>query len=175
MIEFALRTVGAREDRRRPTPEGPDPEVGDYVWIERFGKEGVVLSGRNAAGRVRVQVGNVKVEVSPSEVKRVEGRAVPSVREAGGGGVRTSAREDMPTSLDLRGMTFEEAAEVVDKFLDDAFVSRVQGATLIHGKGTGALRQKLGAYLKTHPRIRSQRLGNWNEGGSGVTIVEIET
>lgn len=176
-VQEALTRVRAEaeQDRRREAAEGPDPEVGDYVWIERFGKEGVVLSGRNAAGRVRVQVGNVKVEVSPSEMKKVEGRAVPTVREAVRGGVRTPAGGDLPTSVDLRGMTFEEAAEVVDKFLDDAFVARVGQATLIHGKGTGALRQKLGVYLKTHPRIRSQRLGNWNEGGSGVTIVEIET
>ena len=89
--------------------------------------------------------------------------------------MKTSAREDLSTSVDLRGMTFEAAAETVDKFLDDAFVSRLERAVLIHGKGTGALRQKLGVYLKTHPRIRSQRLGAWNEGGSGVTIVEIET
>lgn len=88
--------------------------------------------------------------------------------------MRTSAAGDLSTSLDLRGMTFEEAAEAVDKFLDEAYLARLERATLIHGKGTGALRQKLGVYLKTHPRIRSQRLGNWNEGGSGVTVVEIE-
>ncbi|MSS71707.1 MAG: endonuclease MutS2 [Candidatus Latescibacteria bacterium] len=175
-VQEALVRVQAQveQDRRQQASEGPDPEIGDYVWIERFGKEGVVLSGRNAAGRVRVQVGNVKVEVSPSEIKKVEGRSVPSARESVGGGVRTPAGGDLPTSVDLRGMTFEEAAEVVDRFLDDAFLARMGLATLIHGKGTGALRQKLGAYLKTHPRIRSQRLGNWNEGGSGVTIVEIE-
>ncbi len=54
------------------------------------------------------------------------------------------------------------------------FLARLERAVLIHGKGTGVLRQKLGVYLKTHPRIRSQRLGGWNEGGSGVTIVEID-
>jgi DNA mismatch repair protein MutS2 len=186
-VQEALARVRAEAEadrRRQAAKEGPDPEVGDSVWIERFGKEGVVLSGRNAAGRVRVQVGNVKVEVSPSEVKRVEaGKQRKSEWERGRGGegekgfspLRREGGGEVTTEIDLRGMTFEEAADAVDKFLDDAFVSRVQSATLIHGKGTGALRQKLGAYLKTHPRIRSQRLGNWNEGGSGVTIVEIET
>jgi len=183
-VQEALARVRAEaeQDRRRPAAEeGPDPEVGDSVWIERFGKEGVVLSGRNAAGRMRVQVGNVKVEVAPSEVKKLEaekrrsGEAGSPLRPLSVSPIRRAEGGEVSTSLDLRGMTFEEAAEVVDKFLDDAFVSRVQSAVLIHGKGTGALRQKLGVYLKTHPRIRSQRLGNWNEGGSGVTIVEIET
>ena len=85
-----------------------------------------------------------------------------------------SNAKEVSTEVDLRGMTFEEAADAVDKYLDDLYLSRMDRATLIHGKGTGALRRKLGDYLKQHPRVKSQRLGDHTEGGSGVTVVTLD-
>ena len=160
-------------DQPEEFPEGMEVKGGDRVWIERFGKEGVVLPGKHAGGRIRVHVGNVKVEVSQSEVRKAAGGPAPK-QDRRLGSMPVSGGAEPSTTLDLRGMTFEEAADVVDKYLDDAFVARIERATVIHGKGTGALRQKVGKYLKSHPRIRSQRLGEWNEGGSGVTVVELE-
>ena len=71
-------------------------------------------------------------------------------------------------------MTFDEASDVVDKHLDELFVARMEYTTIIHGKGTGALRRKIGEFLKSHPHVKSQRLGNREEGGSGVTIVQLD-
>ena len=70
-------------------------------------------------------------------------------------------------------MTFDEAAPVPDGYLDDLHLARLEQATIIHGKGTGALRQKVSRYLKDHPRVESQRFGDWNEGGLGVTIARL--
>jgi DNA mismatch repair protein MutS2 len=71
-------------------------------------------------------------------------------------------------------MRADEAIEVVDKYLDDAVLAGLETVTIIHGKGTGTLRATIGEFLKKHPRVKSQRLGGWNEGGSGVTVVEIK-
>jgi len=75
--------------------------------------------------------------------------------------------------LDLRGMTGEEAIPLVDKFIDDAILAGHHRADIIHGKGTGALRKKVTEFLSGHPRVKSFRLGEWNEGGTGATVVEL--
>jgi len=70
-------------------------------------------------------------------------------------------------------MTFEEAAGIVDKYLDNALLANMDRVVLIHGKGTGALREKLWEYLRGHPKVKFYRSGDWNEGGDGVTVVEL--
>lgn len=88
------------------------------------------------------------------------------------------SRSDLPTieaknEIDLRGMLGEEAVSQVQVFLDNAFVCGLHRVDIIHGKGTGALRKHVTEFLKTYPHIKSFRLGEWNEGGTGVTVVEI--
>lgn len=75
--------------------------------------------------------------------------------------------------LDLRGMTGDEALPLVDKFIDDAVLAGLHRIDIIHGKGTGALRKKVTEFLATHPRVKAFRLGEWNEGGAGATVVEL--
>src|SRR2546426_5206384 len=76
--------------------------------------------------------------------------------------------------IDLRGMYGDEAVEAVERFITDAVVTGLHRVDIIHGKGTGALRKRITSYLKGNPAIKSFRLGEWNEGGSGVTVVELE-
>ena len=75
--------------------------------------------------------------------------------------------------IDVRGLTFDEAREEVELFLDRLRLSGMDTAHIIHGKGTGALRNKLGPWLDSHPYVESRRLGNWNEGSYGVTVVTL--
>jgi DNA mismatch repair protein MutS2 len=75
--------------------------------------------------------------------------------------------------IDLRGMTGAEAVSALDKFLDDASMSSLFSLRIVHGKGTGALRKRITEYLKADPRVKASRLGDWNEGGSGVTIISL--
>ena len=75
--------------------------------------------------------------------------------------------------VDLRGMFGDEAVEAVEKLIDEAIVHGLHRIDIIHGKGTGVLRKRVMGYLKSNPIIKSFRLGEWNEGGSGVTVVEL--
>jgi DNA mismatch repair protein MutS2 len=75
--------------------------------------------------------------------------------------------------LDLRGMTGDEAIPLVDKFIDAAILAGLHRVDVIHGKGTGALRRRVTEFLANHPRVRSYRLGEWNEGGTGATVIEL--
>ena len=76
--------------------------------------------------------------------------------------------------LDLRGERYEDALARVEKYLDDALLSNYHQVSIIHGKGTGALRQGVQQYLKKHPRVKSYRFGEAGEGGSGVTVAELK-
>ncbi len=81
--------------------------------------------------------------------------------------------DNIQQDLDLRGMTGDEALSHLDKFIDSAILSGLKRVDIIHGKGTGALRKKVGDFLSSHPHVRSFRLGDWNEGGVGVTVVDL--
>jgi DNA mismatch repair protein MutS2 len=76
--------------------------------------------------------------------------------------------------IDLRGLTFDEAQPALDRYLDEVSLAGLDRVSIIHGKGTGALRTKIQNHLKNHWRVKSFRLGEWNEGSYGVTIVEIK-
>lgn len=84
------------------------------------------------------------------------------------------AAEMTSTTLDLRGLTGDEAIEAVGRFIDRLVVHRMVAGTIIHGKGSGALRQRTAAFLGEHRHVRNFRLGDWAEGGSGVTVVELQ-
>ena len=72
-------------------------------------------------------------------------------------------------------MTVEEATEALEKFIDNAVVNSLTQIYVIHGKGTGTLRRTLTGWLKRHPEVKEVRLGNWNEGGAGVTVVKLKS
>ena len=101
------------------------------------------------------------------------------IDRAGGGRSRTHGLESrasrmVKTEIDLRGQTTEEALLEVDRFLDDAVMSGLEQVTVIHGKGTGALRAAVQQHLKGHPSVKSFRLGTYGEGETGVTVVELK-
>lgn len=81
---------------------------------------------------------------------------------------------DVSFEIDLRGMTGEEAAGALDKYLDDAVLAGLTQVRIIHGKGTGALRKAVSDFLRTDPRIAEWRLGETGEGGSGVTVAKVK-
>ncbi len=75
------------------------------------------------------------------------------------------------TEVDLRGMNVEEAIVVLDKYIDDAFLSNLEFVRIIHGKGTGALKAGLKDYFRRHPHVKQFRDGEFGEGGHGVTVL----
>jgi len=152
-------------------PRKPEPlKVGDTVWLEDVGLSGRVVKIDRGRGEVQIQAGSAKLTVPIAELRKSPGGDT-EVRS--GISITAPSVSAVSPEIDIRGMTFDEAMPVLDKYLDDAYLAHLERVTIIHGKGTGALREKVGKFLKGHPRVKSQRLGAWNEGGDGVTIVEI--
>ncbi|MBP5661534.1 MAG: Smr/MutS family protein, partial [Clostridia bacterium] len=143
---------------------------GMAVFAETLQKEGVLLTRPNGKGKVMVRFGVIQTEVDASSLSAVR-EEKPAVQ--GGARVHKTA-EAVPLSLDVRGQLAEEAVLNVDRYLDSAFGQHIQTVTIIHGKGTGALRSAISAYLKTNKQVKSFRMGAYGEGDAGVTVVEMK-
>ncbi|MBC7226585.1 MAG: endonuclease MutS2 [Thermoflexales bacterium] len=166
--EAELDRLAAEVAESFPVPEPLLPagplRPGDTVWVKSLRAVGELRA--LAEDEAEVQVGSMRVRVPARELER---RAPPqqTVEPAG---VRY-APPSVPLRLDLRGQTVEEALESLDRYLDAAALAGLPWAHIVHGKGTGALRQAVRDFLRRHPLVRSYRSGEEGEGGDGVTVV----
>lgn len=171
-VEDRAQQSGVDRDEGDDSYVLPRPlRVGDTVFMPHVGKEGVVEKIRG--NDVTVLVGNLRMKTLMSSLrlitelkKRTKTRSV--------GSATASPRSATSNSVDVRGMVTDDAWAVVDKYLDDAVITGYENVTVIHGKGTGALKRGLWVYFKGDPRIASFRLGNLGEGDSGVTVVTLK-
>jgi DNA mismatch repair protein MutS2 len=160
-------------------------EIGQQVIVARLGSSGKVASLPDSSGQVQVQLGAIKMMVPAAELKPVPG--APLLRGNKARKPALAAAYSAPTpppppmpvqetswELDLRGQRAADALAELDRFLDQAFTSSHKQLYIIHGKGTGALRASVHEYLKDSPYVRDYRGGSLNEGGAGVTVVELK-
>ena len=174
------------EDKFNPVDEEEDDgyvlpralHKGDKVYIRNIKQEGVLLSDPDRAGNVAVQAGGIRTKTKLKNLKLLD----DVVMVTDSMGQKKTAKEFSVTSvsracsdeIDLRGMTGDEAWMAVDRYLDDAMFAGLHTVRLIHGKGTGALKQALWKMLKGDGRIAAYRIGQYGEGDGGVTVVELK-
>jgi DNA mismatch repair protein MutS2 len=144
-------------------------EVGARAYVKPLGRDGVVLTGPDERGRVEVVVGSMRIGVELGELFEPEREAA----KPAGAPVEYEAKE-VPGEIEVRGMTAEEAWETVDKYIDDAALQGYPGVRVIHGKGKGILAKRIREMLASHPRVKAFRFGELGEGGTGVTVIEID-
>jgi DNA mismatch repair protein MutS2 len=168
-----LAQLDAEEEKavrrpRRGTTDADAPSTGDLVKVARLGeKTGRVLEIRG--GEAQVAVGSLKLTVPLDTLTKV-----PAEETA----VAVAWHGDLPevharSEVDVRGLRADELDSVVLQALDDAIRADLPSLRIIHGKGTGALRDRVAEMLKKDTRVRQFRLGAWNEGGAGVTVAEL--
>ncbi|MCD1259315.1 endonuclease MutS2 [Paenibacillus athensensis] len=160
-----------REKRAAAKKRPERIEPGDEVQVASLGQKGHVVEIVNATEAL-VQLGIMKMKVKLADLDRVGG-AAPKKAQATSPTVKRSRDEHVRMELDLRGMNLEEALMEADRFLDESIMSNLGQVYLIHGKGTGVLRTGMQEYLRRHKHVKSYRYGNYNEGGVGVTVVEL--
>ncbi len=148
---------------------------GDDVEIVKMGQKGVVVSAPDSKGDIVVKVGIMKIKSNISDVRIAKAEKDAPKKE------RKTYRENtesktmsLSPELDVRGENVDTACVLIDKFLSDAIMSSLSQVRIVHGKGTGLLRQGIHRYLKTLQYVKSYRLGVFGEGDAGVTIVELK-
>ncbi|RLQ91927.1 endonuclease MutS2 [Planomicrobium sp. Y74] len=176
LIEAKKRLEGAAPENRilKKAAKDKQREVklkpNDEVKVISFGQKGTLVEKVSDKEWI-VQIGILKMKLPESDLsytkpeKEKETRTMATLKD------RDSY---VKLELDLRGERYEDALARVEKYIDDALLSNYHQVSIIHGKGTGALRQGVQQYLKKHPRVKSYRFGEAGEGGSGVTVAELK-
>ena len=163
------------EAEREPIPAPSRPiRAGDLVELGGTRKQAVVAAVNGE--KLTLTAGNMKLTVKAGEVRLVEEAEVREKKEARrqvATAVRLQGARAAISELDIRGLMTDEADLAVDRFLDNAVMGKLNVVTIIHGKGTGALRKAVHQQLKRHPSVKSYRLGRYGEGEDGVTVVEL--
>lgn len=147
---------------------------GDTVIHKTLGTKGTLLEDPDKKGNVEVQMGIIKSRVNVSALMLDETAKVSVNSQKGTKGYTASVSRSFSPTLDVRGNTGDDAWFTLDKYLDEANVASVKSVTVIHGKGTGALRAALWKNLKTDKRVKSFRAGQYGEGDYGVTVIELK-
>ena len=149
--------------------------VGAKVFVSTLGQNGIVLSKISKSKEVQVQIGLIKTNVSIKFLEKPKNlKDDLTSKPASSYSTRNASKTKTANSeINVIGLTVDEAIPLVDKFLDDCFLAKLQTARIVHGKGTGKLRQGIHSFLKKNKRVKSYRIGTYGEGEMGVTIVEI--
>lgn len=150
-----------------------DVRPGDTVEIKSMGVKAEVID-INADGTLNLRAGIMNVKLKPDEVYLIEGHAAKQKKQSVTLAGSSAPRAAVSHEIDLRGMESIEAVNAAEQYIDSAVMGKLKTVTIIHGKGTGALRAAVQQMLKRNKAVKSFRLGRFGEGESGVTIVELK-
>ena len=150
-----------------------DIKVGDTVHVLSLNLIGTAATLPNAKGELYVQIGALRTQVSLKDIEPAEPEKEPEKKaRTETGKIKMSKSMNISPECNLIGMRVDEALPVLEKYLDDAYLAHLPQVTIIHGRGTGALRDAVHQYLKRLRYVKSYRVGGFGEGDHGVTIVE---
>lgn len=138
-------------------------------------KSGIITSLPNDSDEVEVQIGNLKTSISIDKLMKIKNSTKTKNKNASNVIKSHSIIKSKTISPEINviGLNIEEATQIVDKYLDDANLSKLETIRIVHGKGTGKLRSGIHSFLKKHPDVKSFRIGTYGEGEMGVTVVTL--
>ena len=172
------KNMAMKQKKQKPTKQlkASDLKVGDSVKVLSMNLKGTVSTKPDSRGNLFVQMGILRSQVNISDLELIDEPVIktPSLSRTGQGKIKMSKSASVSTEINLLGKTVDEAIAELDKYLDDAYIAHLSSVRIVHGKGTGALRQGVHNYLKRQKHVASYRLGTFGEGDAGVTIVEFK-
>ncbi len=173
---LSLRDSKQNGQGNSPKPLNPDKiKKGDSVKIVSMGLKGTVSSLPDAKGNLFVQCGIMRTQTNIRDIVLIQEESISGSGYSGKGsavsGMKMSKALSISTEINLLGRTVDEALAELDKYLDDAYLAHLPSVRVVHGKGTGALRQAVHRHLKKLKYVKEYRLGEYGEGDAGVTIV----
>lgn len=165
--------------KQENTYKPPRPyKKGDSVINSDTGKKGILISPPDENGICFVQIGIMKTKLDVSKLRLVEKEKVTynntKLQSKVSKNVESRATRKAGMELDIRGYASDEGIYEVDRFIDNAVMSGISVITIIHGKGTGVLKNAVRAHVKKHPQVKSSRRGLFGEGEDGVTVCELK-
>ena len=173
-LNQAQEALHLRSEPQEPAYAPSRPiEVGDLVELPGVKMAASVLAVNND-GTLLLQAGKMKMTVKAQQVRLPEGQPKKKPAAPVGGSPKLNLQSRAASELDIRGYETLEAESVVENYIDSAVMAKLGTVTIIHGKGTGALRKAVHEMLKRNKAVKSFRLGRYGEGEAGVTVVELK-
>lgn len=152
-----------------------DIKDGLNVYISSLGTNGIILGNTvNKSNEVQVQVGSMKMNVKLSDLRKLSSNITASKSTGKVTAEKSSKTKVISPEINVIGQNVDEAIYVIDKYLDNCASANISPVRIVHGKGTGKLREGIHSFLKKHPHVKSFRIGTFGEGEMGVTVVEIK-
>jgi DNA mismatch repair protein MutS2 len=176
LVELRKELESALPDERRSgrrRTQGETVRVGDHVRVLSLSQKGDITNISQDGKSATVQLGLLRMKVDTTDIEILgrgnRGNSAPVITRS------AATAKDIRMELDVRGETVDDALLRIDKYIDDAVMSGLRRIVIIHGKGTGALRDAVRRYLASHPQVASRMPGGQGEGGDGVTVVAVRT
>jgi DNA mismatch repair protein MutS2 len=167
--------LSLKDKKAKGQHKAGDFKIGDAVQVLSMNLKGTVSTLPNEKGDLFVQMGILRSQVNIKDLELIDEEVItaPNMKKTGSGKIKMSKAATINPEINLIGKTVDEALPLLDKYLDDAYLSHLPQVTIIHGRGTGALRNAVHSHLKKIKYVKSYRVGGFGEGDHGVTIVEL--
>ena len=165
--------------------------IGQKVFYKKLNLEGTVLSLPNKSNEVKVQLGSINMNIHIKDLQSIANSSTgklsntnsslksthsnnSSKNSISGISFSNQKSKNISSEINVIGLNVDQAIPIVDKYLDDCYMANLEQARIVHGKGTGKLREGIHNFLKKHPHVKSFRLGTFGEGEMGVTVVSFK-
>ena len=175
-MEKANKNVQAQVPKPKKPVSAKKLHLGDAVKVLSMNLKGTVSSMPDAKGDLFVQMGILRSKVNISDLELIDEVTItaPAIARTNTGKIKMSKSASISTEINLIGMTVDEALAHLDKYLDDAYLAHMPSVRIVHGKGTGKLREAVQKHLKRCKYVKTYRMGEFGEGDAGVTIAEFK-
>ena len=153
-------------------------KVGMQVKLTNFAELATIISLSGKKDQMQVQIGNAKMSVKLNSIENIINnksfKNYSATKNSSGKTNSTFKAKNVSPEINVIGQNVEEACFTIDKYLDNCYLAKLSTVRIVHGKGTGKLREGIHQFLKKHPHVKSYRLGTFGEGEMGVTVVELK-
>jgi len=162
--------IANNENQEKIEPKDIKPNT--EVFVKSLRKNGTVLSHISKDNEVQVQIGILKMNLKIDDLQKA--KSEKNNKDLNQRYTKISKTKNVKTEINVIGMNVDEAVFIIDKYLDDCTLANLKEIRIVHGKGTGKLREGIQAFLKTNMHVKSYRIGNYGEGEMGVTVVQLK-
>jgi len=150
-----------------------DLKIGQTVFVNTLNQEATILSISNKNDDIQVQIGSIKTKINLKDISKIiENKKEKTTAKAS---FKSNIKnKNVPLEINIIGLNVLEAEPIIDKYLDDCMQAKLTEVRIVHGKGSGKLREGVHQFLKKHPHVKSFRLGTFGEGEMGATVVYLK-
>lgn len=168
-----IKNINIESDKPQNLQVFPKEKIkpNEKVFVTKLNQNGIVLSNISKSNEVQVQVGNIKMNININNLSFPKDEPK---KKTISNFTSVSKSKSASTELNIIGLTVDEAIPIVDKFLDDSYLAKLEIVRIVHGKGTGKLKNGVHQFLKTNPHVKTYRMGTYGEGEMGVTVVTLK-